>query len=108
MVHGGKLEGWNLQQCKPGLASPSKKIVLQTKPRWHAEDWELENGKGWVYLESPWGGLESGFHFLFPEVDHCSLEDPRTEANLVSHSAAAGQLVTPPLPADAFEVATGN
>lgn len=41
MVHGGKLEGWNLQQCKPGLASPSKTIVLQTKPRWHAGDWEL-------------------------------------------------------------------
>lgn len=53
-------------------------------------------------LESPWGGLESGYHFLFPEVDHCSLEDPRTEASSVSRSCSGWTAGDPSPPCCCF------
>lgn len=63
----------------------------------------------YVYLESPWRVLESGYHFPVPGVDDSSHEGPGRQHSSVSYNfGGLSSCISPPPPPSAFEVGTGN
>lgn len=103
-----------LQQWQSGPTQPSKKIILQAEPCWHAEGCQLTlSFKEWKRkCECIWKAPGVGWSLVtissFLKLITAALKTQGQRPAQCHTVVAAWTAGDPPLPAGAFEVATGN